>query len=163
MALIFLSVLLAIYIWPISCSVSLQIMFQSLKAEHLPPEESIWMPRFWCNYCYIRTCVYKTFHENIPVFNFGLCSFIEVCQKIHFTVSPEFFVLSSIAVLSLRVVWFFTIGIKFFNCSWKEFLPEWQERTEPNLSWETVRSPSGSTLTAKAKDYLVCLLLLYMC
>ena len=49
----------------------------------------------------------------ICIFNFGLCSFIEVCQNTHFMVSPEFFVLSSIAVLLSRAVWFLTIGISF--------------------------------------------------
>ena len=69
----------------------------------------------------------------IHIFNFGLCSFIEVCQNICFMVSPEFFVLSSIAVLLSRAVWFLTIGIRFFNCSGKEFPLQSQETIEPDL------------------------------
>ena len=49
-------------------------------------------------------------------------------------VSSEFFVLSSIAVLLSRAVWFLTIGIRFFNCSGKEFPLGWQESTELDLA-----------------------------
>ena len=51
--------------------------------------------------------------------------FLAVCQSICFLVSPEIFVLSTEAIMSLissRTVLFLTRGIKFFNCFVDEFL-----------------------------------------
>ena len=109
----------------LSCSV-IPEKFHSLKAEHLPSEEAnldtkipVKLLLYPSTPVSTRPSMTMSF---IRIFNFGLCSFIEVCQNTHFMVSPEIFVLSSIVVLLSRAVWFLTIGSMFFNWSEKNFL-----------------------------------------
>lgn len=64
---------------------------------------------------------------------------------LHFWVFRTFFKLfwalyGCIWPWTLGITWFFfTIGIRSFNCSVKEFPPWWQRMIEPNLTWGPVR------------------------
>ena len=96
MTLIFLSDHLALYILLVSCSILSEITFQSLKAEHLHPEETYLNAKTLVQFIVISIPMStrpSMITSVIYIFNFGLYSFIENClikgSEANSMVSPE--------------------------------------------------------------------------